>query len=43
MKYLSWVVIVLLFPVLVLGFLAEAVIEAFAIGRAVFQWLHEDA
>jgi hypothetical protein len=43
MKYLSWVVIVLLSPVLVLGFFAEAVIEAFAIGRAVFQWLHEDA
>jgi len=43
MKYLSWVAIVLLFPVVVLGFLVETVIEAFAIGRALFQWLHEDA
>jgi hypothetical protein len=43
MKYLSWVVIVLLFPVVVLGFFVEAAIEALAIGRALFQWLHEDA
>jgi hypothetical protein len=43
MKYVSWVVIVLLSPIVVLGFLAEALIEAFAIGRVLFQWLREDA
>lgn len=42
MKYLSWVVLVLFFPVVVLGFLTQAVSEAFVIGRALFQVLHED-
>lgn len=41
MKYVAWVVIVLFFPVVVLGFLVEAVIESFAIGRLFFRLLRE--
>jgi len=44
MKYVSWwVVIVLFFPVVALGFVVEAVIKAFVIGRLVFEWLGEEA
>jgi hypothetical protein len=41
MKYVAWLVIVLFFPVVVLGFLVEAVIESFAIGRLLFVLLRE--
>jgi hypothetical protein len=38
-----WGVILLLFPAVVLGFLLQAVIEAFAFGRVLLQWLRDDA
>jgi hypothetical protein len=41
MKYVAWVVISLFFPLVVFGFLVEAVIESFAIGRGLFQLLRE--
>lgn len=41
MKYAAWLVLALLFPLVITGFIAEAAMEAFAIGRAVFQLLRE--
>jgi len=42
MKYVWWVVLLVFFPLVVLGFLAEGVIEAFAFGRVLLQLLRED-
>jgi uncharacterized membrane protein len=42
MKYGAWFVLALLFPIVIAGFIVEAAIEAFVIGRAVFQLLRED-
>jgi hypothetical protein len=42
MKYVAWFVLALLFPIIIAGFIVEAAIESFVIGRAVFQLLRED-
>jgi hypothetical protein len=42
MKYVAWFVLALLFPIITAGFIAEAALEAFLIGRAVFQFLREE-
>jgi hypothetical protein len=42
MKYLAWFVLALLSPIIVVGFLIEAVGEAFLLGRALFQMLREE-
>ena len=42
MKYAAWFVLALLLPIIVAGFMVEAMIEAFLIGRAVFQLLREE-
>lgn len=42
MKYAAWFVLALLFPIVITGFIVEAAIEAFVIGRAVFQLVRED-
>jgi hypothetical protein len=42
MKYAAWFVLALLLPIIVAGLIVEAAIEAFLIGRAVFQSLRED-
>jgi hypothetical protein len=42
MKYAAWFVLALLSPIIIIGFLIEAVREAFLLGRALFQMLRED-
>jgi hypothetical protein len=42
MKYIAWFVLAPLFPIIIAGFIMEAALEAFSIGRAVFQFLRED-
>jgi uncharacterized membrane protein len=42
MKYIAWLVLALLFPIIIAGFILEAALEAFLIGRAVFQFLREE-
>jgi uncharacterized membrane protein len=41
MKYVAWFVLALLSPIIIAGLVVEAAIEAFVIGRAVFQMLRE--
>jgi hypothetical protein len=41
MKYAAWFVLALLSPIVIAGFIVEAAIEAFLVGRAVFQLLRE--
>jgi hypothetical protein len=42
MKYVAWFVLALLFPIIIAGFIFEATIAAFLIGRVVFQVLREE-
>jgi hypothetical protein len=42
MKYIAWFLLALFFPIIIVGFIAEAGLEAFLIGRAVFQFLREE-
>jgi uncharacterized membrane protein len=42
MKYIAWFVLALLLPIITAGFILEAALEAFLIGRAVFQFLREE-
>jgi uncharacterized membrane protein len=42
MKYIAWFVLALLLPIIIAGFILEAALEAFLIGRAVFQFLREE-
>jgi hypothetical protein len=42
MKYIAWFLLALFFPIIIVGFILEAGLEAFLIGRAVFQFLREE-
>lgn len=42
MKYFAWFVLALLFPIVIAGFIVEAAVEAFVIGRTLFQLLRQD-
>jgi hypothetical protein len=42
MKYIPWIVFLLFLPIIIAGFILEAALQAFLIGRVVFQFLREE-